>query len=199
MIQEMKPKATPQPVLNEQAVKITIKIIKQFEGCNLVAYPDSGSDLYKALSTHNLLAKYMSGKIKYNDLEPHFKILSGAPYTCGWGETNGVTKDTIWTQEDADAKLEFRVRKVMTDVIKACPVMTTKSAEKIAAITSLVYNIGLENFKTSKRVTGNITAGNDEGVAAGILLWNKDGKPLKVVEGLSRRRKVESALWSSVV
>jgi GH24 family phage-related lysozyme (muramidase) len=185
-------------VLDETAVRIATKIVKNFEGCNLRAYPDSSSDLYKALSLHNMLQKYMSGKLLWKDLPDHFKALSGAPFTCGWGETKGVNKDTLWTQEEADKRLDVRVREFMQGVIKIAPVIANKSSEKIAAITSLVYNIGLENFRTSTRVTGNILKGDDKAVAAGILLWNKDGVPLKIVEGLDKRRKIESALWSSV-
>lgn len=189
---------TTPAVLNETAVKIAVKVIKQFEGCCLIAYPDPGSELYKALDLHNMLYKYMNGTLKWETLPDNFKALSGSPWTCGWGETRGVTKDTAWTQQEADNRLDNRVREFMRDVIKIAPVMATKQPEKIAAITSLVYNIGVENFRTSTRVTGNILSGNDAGVAAGILLWNKDGNPLKVVDGLDKRRKIESALWSSV-
>lgn len=186
---------TKEIVLNEQAVKIAVKIIKQFEGCNLIAYPDPASDLYKALSTHNMLGKYMSGKIKFNDLEPHFQALNGKPWTAMYGETDGIKPGDTFTQQEADERLIVRVKYFMTEVLKASPKLINESAEKIAAVTSLCYNIGMSNYKNST-VCKEIAAGKYKEASDAILLWNRAQG--QILDGLVKRRKTESDLFRSV-
>lgn len=181
--------------LNEQAVKIAVKIIKMFEGCNLIAYPDPKSDLYKALSLHGMLAKYMKGDIRWKDLPDNFKALKATPWTCGWGETSGVTKDTVWTQQEADSKLQYRVGVVMTETLTACPRLASEGPERTAAITSFVYNIGITQFRSSTALK-RILANDDANVPEAVKRYNKgDGK---IIAGLVKRRQVESDLWNSV-
>jgi lysozyme len=181
--------------LNETAVRIAVKIIKQFEGCNLRSYPDPASPLYKALSTHGMLQRYMSGAIKWKDLAENFQALSGNPFTCGHGETQGVTKDTVWTPEEATSRLEARVRGFMQDVLEASPKLATQAPERIAAVTSLCYNIGLGNYEHST-VARLIAVEDWTGAAKAFLMWVKAGG--LVMAGLEKRRKIESELFMSV-
>lgn len=180
--------------LNELAVRIAVKLIKQREGCNLRSYPDPRSDLYKALSTHGMLSKYMNGSIKWDDLPENFQDLSGTPWTVGYGFTIGVTKNTVWAQQEADSKLDEHARKVMTQCITDCPKLAEKTPEQIAAITSLAYNIGQQAFKTST-VARRITAGQDSAVGDAIKLFNMAQG--KVDQGLINRRQIEADLWNS--
>lgn len=187
------------PVLDEAPVRIALKIIKNFEGCNLTSYPDPASPLYKALSTHGMLSKYMAGKLKYKDLPEHFQALSGTPWTIGFGETQGITHSMEWTQEQAVEALEKRVEEFMAGVLKSAPKLIKGSPERIAACTSLAYNIGTTAFKDST-VAKMIEADNHTAAAAAFLLWNKvreNGK-LAISHGLDTRRKVESALYISI-
>lgn len=178
------------------AVKIACKLLKMdgMEGCNLIAYPDPGSDLYKALSAQGMLRKYMRGEIKWGNLPKHLQAASGAPWTCGWGETKGVTKDTVWTQQEADERLEKRVKEFAEGVLKISPALATGSAEKLAAVTSLSYNIGLSAYKTST-VAKKIAIGDAHGAAQAFLLWNKSKGT--VLAGLVNRRKIEHDLFLS--
>ncbi len=179
-----------EPVLDEVAVRIACKVLKVAEGCNLRAYPDPNSDLYKALSTHGKLGQYMSGKLKWNDLEDHWKTLDGGPWTCGYGETNDVTKDTVYTQQEAESKLEARVRIVMAKCLKDCPKLALEHSERIAAITSMTYNIGNRGFATSTACK-LIMSGDLDQVANAMLMWNK---PSMIIP----RRTVEANLWRSI-
>lgn len=181
-------------VLNEIAVKIAVKILSNFEGCNLISYPDPASPLYKALSTHGMLAKYMAGAIKWDSLDDNFQALSGTPWTVGYGQTNGVTKDTVWTQAQATADSEQHVRVVMTQCITDCPKLADKKPEQIAALTSLAYNIGSNAFKNSTAAR-NVTAGRDDLVPDAIKMFNRAGG--KVMQGLVNRRKIEADLYNS--
>ncbi len=180
--------------LNEQAVKIAVKVVKIFEGCNLIAYPDPASPLYKALDTHGLVSRYMKGALRWKDLGDNFKALSGAPWTIGYGETQGITKDTVWTQAQADEAVSKRVREFMAQCIKDCPKLEKLSPEKIAAVTSLTYNIGSSAFKNST-VARCIAKGDLTSVGAAIKMWNKAGG--RVMQGLVNRRQTEADLWNS--
>jgi len=179
-------------VLDEAAVKIAIKVIKKFEGCELRAYPDPASELSIELSKHGLLRKYMDGKFELPD---YLQKLSGAPWSLGYGETQGVKQGDVWTLEEATSRLEARVRGFMQGVLKAAPKLSKASPTRVAAVTSLAYNIGLEAFAKS---TCCKKIGTDEHVAAAeaLLLFNKAGG--RVLPGLIARRKVEKDLYMSV-
>lgn len=182
--------------LNEDAVRVAVKLIKQREGCCLRAYPDPASDLYKELSRAGILNAFMQGK---KDIPEYMlKKFDGKPWTIGYGETKGVKQGDVCTQEEADSRLETRVREFMEGVIKACPQLAKESRGKIAACTSLAYNIGLANFASSS-VCRDTQAKNYEKAANDFLLWNKvhsNGK-LVVSDGLTKRRQIERDLYLS--
>ena len=180
------------PTDNEATLKIAIKIIKQFEGCSLRAYPDPDSPLSKELSKHGILKKFIAGDL---ELPPYLAKLSGSPWTCGWGETKGVTQGTIYTQQEADSRLESRVKEFMQGVIKTSPRLLKASAEKLAAITSLAYNIGNAEYSTST-ASKRIAKENWQGAAEAMQWFNKDNGV--VVQGLVNRRKIEAILFLSV-
>lgn len=178
---------------NQKALTIAIKIIKQFEGCNLRAYPDPASDLYKELSKHNILKDYMSGKLK--ELPPYLDELDGSPFTIGYGQTKGVKKGDIWSQEHAENDLFATVGEVAAYVLKTSPNLAKHSSEKVAAVTSLCYNIGRGNYSPST-VARKIAADDMQGAANGFLLWNKAHGV--VLDGLVKRRNLERNLFLSV-
>lgn len=174
------------------ALKIAVKVIKLAEGCHLRAYPDPASELYKSLSAHNLLKAYMDGKV---ELPSTMAKLSGAPATIGYGETKGIKLGMIWSQEQADTALQVRVEGFLQEVLKTSPKLATEAPERIAAITSLVYNIGAANYNSST-VAKRIAAGDMAGAADAIIMWNKAGGA--VMNGLVARRKMERDLFLSV-
>lgn len=180
--------------LNSTAVKIAVKLIKTAEGCNLRSYPDPASPLYAALSTHGTLQRYMSGAITHKSLPDNFKALSGKPFTIAYGFAINVEPDTMWTQEQADAKLEEHVRVVMAQCLKDCPALANKKPEQIAAMTSLAYNIGANAFKMSTAAR-NVMMGQDRLVGDAIKMFNKAGG--KIVAGLVNRRQIEADLYNS--
>lgn len=146
--------------LIESATKIAIKVIKQFEGCKLLAYQDGGG-----------------------------------VWTIGYGETKNVREGLKWTQEKAESQLVIRVKEFMQKVLQASPKLLNHSAEKLAACTSLAYNIGNTAFSTSSVAKG-IAQDNIQVAAEAFKLWNKDNGI--VVQGLVNRRKMESDLFKSV-
>lgn len=179
----------------DTVVNIAMKIIKPAEGLCLVAYPDPASDLYKELSEHNLLRKFMTGELKYQDLPEHLSSLSGTPWTIGFGETKGIKPGMVWTELEAITALKVRVATFLSEVLKVSPKLDLEAPERIAAVVSLVYNIGTLNYKTSS-VAKAIARGDWQAAGDAFLLWNKAGG--KVLNGLVKRRQVEKDLFLSV-
>jgi len=184
--------AAPQSTLNELAVRIATKLVKLSEGCYLKAYCDPASELAQAIQHAGHWNAYLQGKFP---IPEEWEKLKATPWTCGYGNTQGVTKNTIYTQQEADEKLDKRVREFMAAAIKATPNLAKYSAEKIAAITSLVYNIGETNYRAYD-ISKQVQAGNHATVAAKFRQYVYAGGVIN--EGLKNRREREAALYSSV-
>jgi lysozyme len=115
-------------------------------------------------------------------------------WTIGWGETAGVSPGMVWTQERADIVLRRRVGQFLLAVLQRCPALHLESPARQAACVSLAYNIGIGAFGASS-VCRKTMAQDFAGAADSFLLWNKAGG--RRVEGLTRRRKAERALYLS--
>lgn len=109
-------------------------------------------------------------------------------WTIGWGETLGVKEGDTWTQQQADAVLRQRVGQFMLATLKRCPKLHIEPPERLAACTSLAYNIGVGAFGACS--VSRKTARQDyPGAANSFLLWNKGGG--RVLRGLTLRRQAE--------
>lgn len=114
------------------------------------------------------------------------------PWTIGYGATGaGIAKGVTWTQGQADARLVSDVAKFMAGVNDA---VADGSPNQIGAMTSLAYNVGLANFKSSTLLKKH-NARDYAGAALEFAKWNKANK--KVMAGLTRRRAAEAAVYSS--
>jgi lysozyme len=114
-------------------------------------------------------------------------------WSCGWGETDGVTADTVWTKAYADERFCDGLSERAAFVRRLVTIDSTE--EQIAALTDLQYNWG--KLKGS-RVLAAHNAGDFEACARLMQKVNKytdpaSGKLLvhKVLD--ARRRK-----WASV-
>jgi lysozyme len=116
--------------------------------------------------------------------------------TIGFGETG---RDVIEryrqsgiSQQDALGLLKQRVQE-FADAVERC--ITNSDAltpSRHAALTSLAYNIGVGGFRESTACK-RFNAGDIAGVPEAIGWWDKAGG--RVLEGLSRRRAAERALF----
>lgn len=113
-------------------------------------------------------------------------------WTIGWGETRGVKKGDIWTQGKADEMLETRVKEFMEAVLLNCPELEEGPDNRIAACTSLAYNIGISAFAGST-VCRMIRQNEHKRAADAFLLWNKAAG--RILPGLTRRRQAERKLY----
>jgi lysozyme len=113
-------------------------------------------------------------------------------WTIGYGETLGVVEGMVWTQEQAESVLKQRVGYFLLTVIKNCPQLHLEPPSRIAACTSLAYNIGIGAFRASSvcRYT-KLQEFDKAGVS--ILLWDKAGGRRR--KGLTIRRKLEKVQY----
>lgn len=117
-------------------------------------------------------------------------------WTCGWGETDGVTPTTVWTKEYADQRFCDSLTERTNQVLAVCTLQPT--AHELAAMVSLQYNIGHASFSRST-VLRQHNAGNRQAAARAFGLWNKARNPstglLEVLSALTARRAREAALY----
>lgn len=115
-------------------------------------------------------------------------------WTIGFGETLGVKEGDVWTQEQADTILRQRAGQFMLATLKRCPKLLRESPDRLAACTSLAYNIGIGAFGASS-VCRKTARSDFTGAADAFLLWNKGGG--RVLRGLTLRRQAERLTYLS--
>lgn len=116
----------------------------------------------------------------------------GAPWTIGYGTTNGVKPGMVITAEQAEKMLRDDVAKFESGVSALLKVPTTQG--QFDAMVSLAYNIGLGNFGKSTLLRKH----NEKcySCAAGQFpVWNRAAG--KVMNGLTRRRNAERDVYMS--
>lgn len=116
-----------------------------------------------------------------------FIPVPGDPPTVGWGATGpGITIDTEWTQQQADADLANRCAIIASQLRTGIKVPTTDN--QFGAIMSLAYNEGISAILGSTLLR-KLNAGDIQGAANQFLVWTMaHGKEL---QGLLNRRKDE--------
>lgn len=122
-----------------------IRLIKQFEGCSLTAYPDpgTGGDPWS---------------IGYGWTHP----VDGKPVK------RGMTIDQV----TADRLLKTGLVGYETDVLKVVRVKLTQG--QFDALVSFAYNVGSRALSTSTLLK-KLNAGDIKGAADEFLRWNKAG------------------------
>lgn len=114
----------------------------------------------------------------------------GDPWTIGWGATGpGIKKGVIWTQGEADERLERDLQNYADDVAKAIGDAPT-TQEQFDALVSFHYNTGAIGRATLTKLH---KAGDYEGAGREFAKWVKAGG--RTMLGLVRRRAAEAALY----
>ena len=122
-----------------------------------------------------------------------------APWTIGFGSTyhidgTPVKPDEVWTREYAVRVKSAVLDKFIAGVLKLCPNLIHEHPNKLAAITSFAYNVGLGNLKISN-LRKKINSKDYQEVPYELSKWNKANS--KVMRGLTRRRKAEAEVFMS--
>ncbi|UYF57267.1 lysozyme [Citrobacter amalonaticus] len=121
----------------------------------------------------------------------------GAPWTIGYGWTHPVDGKPVRpgmtiNQDTADRLLKTGLVSYENDVLKLVRVKLTQG--QFDALVSFAYNVGSRALSTSTLLK-KLNAGDIKGAADEFLRWNKAGG--KVLNGLTRRREAERALFLS--
>lgn len=95
-------------------------------------------------------------------------------------------------QQTADRLLKTGLVGYENDVLKVVRVKLTQG--QFDALVSFTYNLGARSLSTSTLLR-KLNAGDYAGAADEFLRWNKAGG--KVLNGLTRRREAERALFLS--
>ena len=116
----------------------------------------------------------------------------GAPWTIGYGTTNGVKPGMVITAEKAVKMLRDDMAKFESGVSSLVTAPTTQG--QFDAMVSLAYNIGLGNFGKStllkKHNARCYTCAADQ-----FRVWNRANG--KVMNGLTKRRAAERQVYMS--
>ncbi|HHT3488370.1 TPA: lysozyme [Enterobacter hormaechei] len=118
-------------------------------------------------------------------------------WTIGYGWTQPVDGKPIRSgmtikQETAERLLKTGLVSYESDVSRLVKVGLTQG--QFDALVSFTYNLGARSLSTSTLLR-KLNAGDYAGAADELLRWNKAGG--KVLNGLTRRREAERALFLS--
>lgn len=120
---------------------------------------------------------------------------SAGKWTIGWGSTKGVRSGLKVTVQEAEVRLRDDLKTSEAAVKQYVNVPLTQG--QYDALVSFVFNCGSGNFKSSTLLK-KLNQGLYNDVPEQIMRWNKarvDGK-LTVLNGLTRRRSTEAAIFS---
>ncbi len=162
------PAAAAAPVGGDDVPMMGIKLIKEFEGCRLNAYPDPLSG--------NLPITIGWGCTRKKD---------GSPFKMG---------DKI-TQAEADELLIEECKHMFLPALRKIPYWGEMSDGKRGALLSFAYNLGAgffggDNFNT---ITKRLKNKEWDLVPDALFLYRNPGS--NVEAGLARRRKAEGEAW----
>lgn len=151
--------------------EVGIRLIKEFEGCHLQAYPDP--------HTGGLPITIGWGSTRKRD---------GTPFKLG---------DKI-TQKEADELLLEQCRNQFLPPLKKIPHWNEMNDNQRGALLSFAYNLGA-NFYGSpdfNTITRRLKFKQWDAVPDALFLYRNPGS--KVEAGLARRRKAEGDLWKKL-
>lgn len=126
----------------------------------------------------------------YESCELEAYLCPNRRWTCGWGETEGVTRNTKWTQTYADERLEqsLRVREAAIEKL----VTVSLTSNQFSSLVSFVYNVGVDAFSKSTLLR-LLNKGDYSGASEQFRRWDKAGA--RILPGLTRRRIAERDLF----
>ncbi|UFH51346.1 lysozyme [Pseudomonas sp. KNUC1026] len=114
----------------------------------------------------------------------------GAPWTIGYGCTEGVSPNMVIGQPQAEAMLREELCKVEAAVARLVRVPLSQC--QFDALVCFTYNVGQGNLAGSTLLR-KLNAGDIDGAAEQFARWDKAAGA--VMPGLVKRRQAERALF----
>lgn len=116
-------------------------------------------------------------------------------WTIGYGSTGaGIMQSTVWTKEQCEDKLDSHLWQFCIALMQVSPGLLTEKPQRIAAVLSFVYNVGIGRYKTST-FKKRIDAKDWQGAYYELQKWKFGGG--KELKGLTLRRLAEGKLLLS--
>ena len=147
-----------------------LKIISEFEGCRLQAYPDplSGGEPWTI----------GVGCTRYPDGRP-------------------VRRGDVISQAEADQMLRLEVDRTAAVLAKRIPHWSEMNGNQKSALISFAFNLGSAFYSSSgfSSISGALRDKRWDDVPSALLLYRNPGS--NVEAGLKRRRIAEGKLWAS--
>ena len=116
-------------------------------------------------------------------------------WTIGYGHTGNVKPGQVITEREAESLLKSDLKYFEKKVKELVKVPLNQN--QFDALVSFTFNLGEKNLSSSTLLK-KLNQRDYQGAANEFHKWNKAGKPLKVLRGLTIRRKAEADLFSSV-
>jgi len=147
-----------------------LRLIKEFEGCHLTAYPDP-----------------LSGGLPITIGWGSTRDFDSTPFKRG----------RVITQKYADTLLEFEVKNKFLPKLSKIPYWSEMNENQKGALLSFAYNLGADFFNAPgfNTISRKLKEKDWKGIPATLELYRNPGS--KVEAGLLRRRKAEGKLWVS--
>jgi lysozyme len=165
-----------------------IALLHHYEMLVLVAYPDPASPMGRALLEGGYWVRFLAGKIGLEALPLKIRVLSGTPWTIGYGDTGpDVVPGLKITEADANARFERRLTREFEPGVQAM-LKRAPTQQQFDALVSFAYNLGLGNLRSSTLLR-YFNAGSVAAAGAQFLSWNRAAG--KRMLGLTRRRNAE--------
>ncbi len=120
-----------------------------------------------------------------------YRDVVGIPTVCV-GETKGVRMGQRFTVPECQAMLVKRLGEDFAPAIERCVTRPMGDDFYVASL-SLAYNIGTGGYCKSS-IVRLYNAGDRRAACNAFLLYDKGGKPPRVIAGLAKRRQAERAL-----
>lgn len=165
-----------------------LDLIREFESLRIFAYPDPMSPLAKATPGKRWGFKKATEILSV--LHAELSGLSGAPWTVGYGQTQGVTEDTVMSATEADADLRVSIGRYERLVSASCTRIPTQN--QFNALVCLAWNCEVAVAESSAIIQAH-NRGDFASAANAFTLYNKSKG--KVVEGLTTRRMAEASVY----
>ena len=156
------------PVSGDDITMIGLKLIKEFEGCHLSAYPDP-----------------LSGGLPITIGWGSTRKKDGSPFKLG---------DTL-TQSAADELLIEQCKREFLPSLRKIPYWSEMSDGKRGALLSFAYNLGAGFYGSGdfNTITKRLKNKEWDLVPDALYLYHNPGS--NVEAGLARRRKAEGEAW----